>query len=160
MTIYLRNSIICFLLLLVSCNPKKDYKATKTCKNLKFHAHTIYPNENVTIRFNKEVILNETVKNKQEGYYFDKDFCLPKVRDCLINVSTSFGSKKYIDTTILVNDLSKNYHLVISMPHPVNWKEYYKDSFPPKNWGYLPIDSCIRFVKLIPDSLYNNTIEM
>ena len=161
MTIFQRNNIIVTLcLLVVSCSHNKDYSATKSCNNLKFHAHTIFPNESITIKFNKEVILNKLVKSKQEGYYVDKDFCLPNAMNCTISVTSLLSSKKYIDTTFTVKDLSNGYHLVISMPHPINWKEYYKDGVPPKEWGYLPIDSCIRFVRLIPDSLYTNTLDI
>lgn len=162
MTTFQRNKIIFTILWLfdVSCAHNKDYSATMSCNNLKFHAHTIFPNESIMIKFNKEVIFEKIIKSEQEGYYVDKNFCLPYAVNCTLNVTSFLNSKKYIDTTFTVKDLNIGYHLVISMPHPINWKEYYKDGIPYKEWGYLSIDSCIRFVRLIPDSLYNNTIEL
>ena len=161
MTTFKKNRIICllFLIAIVSCNQHKDYNATQSCSNLKFHAHTIFPDENIIIKFNKEVILNETIKSKQQGYYLDKSFCLPKENNCVVSVISSLGSKTYIDSSFYIKDFNYGYHLIISMPHPVNWKDYYKDGFPPKQWGYLSIDSCTRFVSLIPDSLYKNFLE-
>jgi hypothetical protein len=161
MMISQRSSIIgIMVLLMISCTNDKKYEATETCSNLRFHAHTIFPGENIIIKFNKEVILNETINNMQEGYYFDKNFYLPNTKDCIISINTSLKSKRYIDTSFVVNRINNIYHLIISMPHPINWEEFYQDSVPPKEWGYLPIDSCIRFVKLIPDSLYINTLEI
>ena len=155
------KTLIILLLLVVSCNQENKYSATKICNNFRFHAHTLYPDEIILIKFNNQVLLNTTIKNSQQGYYFDRDFCLPNLKDCTISISSFLKSKKYIDTTFIIKDLlHSGYHLSISMPHPINWRKYYKNGFPPKAWGYLSIDSCIRFVKLTPDSVYKNTLEL
>ena len=161
MIISLRNKIVTIMFLLMfSCINDKKYEASETCNNLRFHAHTLFPGETIIIKYNKKVILNETINNPQEGYYYDKNFCLPDTKNCIISINTSLKSKKYIDTSFVVNGTNNIHHLVISMPHPLNWKEFYNNSIPPKEWSYLPIDSCIRFVNLIPDSLYINTLEI
>ena len=143
----------------MSCSHNIDYKATESCNNLKFHAAKIFPNEEVLIKYNNGLILSKLVEREKDGYNVMQDFCLPKTKNCTIQIISIYKSVKYLDTTFIIKDLiTTGYHIVISMPQPLNWRKYYEKEFHPRKWGYLPIDSCIRFVSLNPDSVYNGEI--
>src|SRR5690242_19670881 len=123
-----------------SCIQHHDYNATTSCNNFEFFASTIFINEKIVVKCNKDVILCKTITHWPEGYLFKRYFCLPKTKSCSISVVSYYKSKKYIDTSFVFNNTDTNYHLIISKPHPLNWREYYKNGFPTKNWGHLSID--------------------
>jgi hypothetical protein len=148
------------ILFLSSCDSREIYKyqGNKRSKNLTFDAATIFKDEILTIKYNNEIILSHKV-DSIKGYFCYREFLLPFTDKFIISISTTHKGKTYIDTTFYGSKTDFGYHLIVSQPYPFNWKDYFTKDSPVRirEWGYLPIDSSLRNVTFVADTVYKNT---
>lgn len=116
-----------------------------------FHlAGDFYNRELILLEFNDCLLLREEVKSvyktKIDSWYFWLDYGKP----FKISLKTFYNGKVYLDTTFWVEhpNVDSSYKVTVTHPHPYDWERYYKGGIPIKSWGYLPIDSSIRFIHL------------
>jgi len=127
------------------------YAATASCSNTVLSAAYLFKNEIVELRLNNELIFRYTADSAE---HLTKAFCLPKDFYSVLQLRTIDAGRIRIDTTIEGYANGAAYHLYISQPQPLDWKPYYQKGGGPVRRSYLPIDSCIRFVSLVLDSMY------
>lgn len=138
------------------------YKADKNSSNLKFYAGTIFYNETIFIKYNDDLIFKYTmdsVKGYPYAFQCNREFSIPYTDKFTISISTMLNGKTYLDTTMKCEKSNFGYHLNVSRAVPFNYRYYFEEGKiePVKQWGYLPIDSCIRFVTIESDSVNKNT---
>ena len=147
-------------LFLLSCDSGEvyEYQGNKKSKNFVFSAATIFKDEIVTVKYNNDIILRHKV-DSIKGYFCYREFLLPMTGHFSISVSTTFNGKSYIDTTFYGSEAQFGYRLIVTQPYPLNWKDYFTDESPvrSRDWGYLPIDSSLRKVIFVADTVYKNT---
>jgi hypothetical protein len=148
------------MLFLLSCDTREIYKyqGNKKSKNFTFKAATIFKDEIVTIKYNNDIILRHVV-DSIKGYFCYREFLIPMTDHFTISISTTHNGKKYIDTTFYGSKAQFSYHLIVTQPYPFNWKDYFNEGSPVRNrdWGYLPIDSSLRNVIFVADTVCKNT---
>lgn len=117
-----------------------------------------FPKKTVWLYYNDELILKYKV-DSLDGIRFKRDFCLDYKKIGRLRLLSVYNEKKYIDTTLILKKEKYGYLLMLSLPHPKNWQDYYENQspVPTKEWGYLPIDSALRLVSLKPDTIYRHT---
>jgi hypothetical protein len=136
-----------------SCKESKNVKTYQKEKNddsnnFNFSGH-FYSGELIELRINDSVVLYEQVvadTSKILNKYFLVDYTSP----FKALLKTSYKGRIYLDTVLRVSNPKEgeNYKITVTHPHPYDWKKYFKDGVPFKKWGYLPIDSSIRFIHL------------
>lgn len=157
----MRNLVfISLLMVLAGCEQKSvyKYKATEECNNLNFSVGRLFPEETVYLYYNNKIILQYKV-DSLDGFRFKRDFCIDYKESGMLKVVSVYNDKTYIDTAINVKKENFGYLLTVSLPHPKDWKNYYENNspVPTKEWGYLPIDKCVRLVSLNPDTILKNS---
>ena len=156
----LTYSIFLFIICIYGCDESEiyKYKATSKCKNLELNIARLYPDEEIFFFLNNELIYKNKIADSIKGFLIEKDFCIEYSTKTIIRVLTKKNGTKFIDTTFSLTKQDFGYFINISMPHPINWKDFYSNSgVPIKEWGYLSIDSSIRIVSIFPDTIYKNT---
>lgn len=149
------RNVIYFLVtwVVLSChqtNSKNNTDSTNLQKQSNFIlTGDFYNGEIIELKFNDSLVFNKTVV-ADSIKIVNKYFLLNYNKSFKIALRTLYNQQKYLDTIFIVNEIKSdsNFKLTITHPHPSDWKKYYKDGIPSKNWGYLPIDSSIRFVHL------------
>ena len=145
------------LLIMVGCRQGEDvylHKATKECSNFELYIGRLFPQEIISLYYNKELILRYKV-DSLDGFRFKRHFCLGYGKEGELKIVSQYKGNVYIDTVLNVKKERFGYLLTVSLPHPIDWKNYYENSssVPTKEWGYLPIDKCVRLVSLNPDTV-------
>jgi hypothetical protein len=143
-----------------SCKQKSvyRYKATDGCNNLELFVGRLFPNETVSLYYNKELILRYKT-DSLDGFRFKRHFCIDYQGNGRLKIVSEYNNKTYIDTMLNVRKDKFGYLLTVSLPHPKDWKGYYeeKSPVPTKEWGSLAIDDCVRLVSLNPDTVLKET---
>jgi hypothetical protein len=142
------------LFFLFSCESDEihKFKGKNYSKNFSLYSGTFFKDETITIKFNDEIIFNHKMDSTFQCY---RIFQIPYTDSFKISIKTKYDNKFYIDTSFEGIKSTFGYILNISRPLPFNWKEYFVQGQPEavSSWGYLPIDSCIRFTTFLPDTL-------
>lgn len=153
--------VIALLILFCGCEQQVDTyknKATEECNNLKLSVGRLFPNEIIYLYYNNDLILKYKV-DSLEGFRFKRDFCIDYKKEGILKIVSEHYNTIYIDTAINVKKQDFGYLLMVSVPHPINWQQYYENDspVPTKDWGYLPINKSLRLISLRPDTIFKNT---
>lgn len=141
------------ILILVSCQDSKQKstngKLVSDRKSNFIFTGDFYKGELIELKFNDSLVLQEIVTTDSLTL-ISKYFTFNYDRPFSFSVRTFYKDQIYLDTNLLIREITKgtNYKVTVTHPHPHDWMKYYKDGIPYKNWGYLPIDSALRFVHI------------
>jgi hypothetical protein len=150
------NRLLTFLCILSvnSCQSSdriEEKSNAKSCKNLQFQGR-FFIGETVRVWTDERLVFEKEIQQKDyplgvEHITLVQDYCVSEIKGQKIYLRSTFEGRIFLDTGFVINSGKLPYHLTVSNPFP-------KDFQPPAtgtmaslpDWGFLPIDSCVRFV--------------
>lgn len=149
-------SLLIPILALTSCHRGDVYRngTTAECNNFELYIARLFPDEVVKLYYNDELLLNYKVYSL-DGFRFKRKFCLDYEETAQLRLTSIYQEKTYLDTVLTIKEQDFGYLLLVSVPHPVDWENYYDASktIPIKEWGNLAIENSVRLIYLKPDTI-------
>ena len=137
--------------LLLSCSDKKIPDTRSIKRDTIEIDGGFFSGEQIVVTANDSVVFNRKIESDRKMINVHDQFVILKSDTTRLSVQTFLKDKKHIDTTFI---LSPSFYVrsiggSICYP-PYLSKSSVKDVMP--NWGYLPPDSCKRYISIQSDS--------
>lgn len=145
-------ALLIIALLIMSCKSKSASEYSKPFDTISFDG-LFFARETILIRSNGSVVFQKQVDSTRDFQSVYASIVINKLDTVNLSVQTFYNKRKIIDTTFVIPPLIYVHSIGGSICYPSYISQDSLRKIEKPRFGYIPIDSCKRYVSLMTDSI-------
>lgn len=111
-----------------------------------------FDRERIIVMVNDSIVFDTEIRSENRMKNINDRFAVPRRGKLNVSVQTFIDKKKYVDTSFVIPEGVHLRDIGCSICYPLGRSLSSLKNVEP-DWGFLPPDSCKRYLSLVPDSI-------